>query len=107
MKYIILILISSSIVYSHPCDTPPQRFNSQNLNDLDKLTKFQRISQLYPWYVSQCNGTTCSIEEFEKMCYYIRKELKAGRDPNLFFPKQDTSLYSPKYRKRFDGVEGI
>lgn len=106
MKYIILFLISFSLAAeTHPCDTPPQRFKSQNLNDLDKLSKFQRIAQLYPWYVSQCNGVSCSIEEFERMCYYIRRELKAGKDPNLFFPKQDKSLYNKKYKDRFEGTD--
>lgn len=108
LKIIILLLISYNIAFAkkqHPCDTLPQRFKSQNLNDLDKLTKFQRLIQIYPWFVSQCNGTTCSMDEFEKMCYYIRRELKAGRDPNLFFPKQENSLYNKNYRERFEGTD--
>jgi len=104
MKHIILLLISS-LALAHPCDTPPQRFKSQNLNDLDRLTKFQRLMVLYPWYVAQCNGVSCSMEEFERMCYYIRREIKAGKDPNLIFPKQDKSLYNKQYRERFEGTD--
>lgn len=89
MKYIILLLIScSALAKNHPCDVIPNRFNLKNLNDISYLSKFMYYTETRPWYQFHCNGIICSREEFEAMCYVMRKATKTGIDPNLVGPER-------------------
>lgn len=69
----------------HPCDELPGKFKSQNLNDIHKITRFQQLMVAYPYYVTHCNGESCSLDQFEKMCFLMRQALKQNIDPNLSY----------------------
>ena len=67
----------------HPCDSMPGKYKAKNLNDLDSITRFARLNVLYPRMIYHCNGASCTQQQFERMCYYMRQELIHNRDPNL------------------------
>lgn len=95
-----LFIIQSNAKTIHPCDFPPRKFNMQNLNDLESLTRFQRLNQIYPWFNYQCNGATCTMEEFEKMCYNIRQDLIHNKDPNIEMPFRIKLIEEKYFNKR-------
>lgn len=90
MSHIILLLILffvlSPTVAAHPCDSIPQKYKLQNLNDINSLTKFMYYTETRPWYQFHCNGVTCTREEFERFCYEKRQASKKGIDPNTIMP---------------------
>ena len=65
------------------CNSPVSKFTSKNLQDLDMMTKFMRLQEVYPWFQYHCNGVVCTAKEFENMCYLIKQAKKKKEDPNL------------------------
>lgn len=93
MKYVIVLSLLFSLASeakrrklkdsNDVCNSPSSKFTSKNLQDLDMMTKFMRLSEAYPWFQYHCNGVICTAKEFENMCYLIKQAKKRKEDPNL------------------------